>query len=279
MRKVIGITVLLIFVGVVLSVVGFLMSDGSDLIIFQKAEYTLKELSYEQTEIKDFSIILSNREVVIIPSDTDQIVITYYESEYDWFEVETDGEQLEIINRTKWYIGISWGLFNIVSDEYTKVEIQLPIAVIDYEIDITTSNGTIDLNDLTQLKELKLKSSNGTIRVNDVHVTDYFKLDTSNGKILVDNVSSDVLMIVHTSNGEINLDNVTTNDIDASTSNGPIEVRIIGQYEDYRVEMDTSNGSNYIDGEERNDSVYNPLQSNEIKLDTSNGSIRLYFID
>lgn len=279
MRKVIGVTLLLIFVGVVLSVVGFLLSDETDFKLFQKADYDLKELTYEKLEVKELSIILNNRDVIITPSESDQIEITYYESEYDWFEIETDGNQLDIINRTKWYLGVSWGLFNLTSEEYTKVEIKLPASVIDYEIDITTSNGTIDLNDLLQLKELKLKSSNGTIRVNDVHVTDYFKLDTSNGKILVDDVSSDALMIVHTSNGGINIDNIIAENIDASTSNGAIEVRIVGQYDNYRIEMDTSNGTNYIDGEERNDSVYNPTKSNKIKLDTSNGSIRLYFID
>lgn len=279
MRKVIGVTLLLIFVGVVLSVVGFLLSDETDFKLFQKADYDLKELTYEKLEVKELSIILNNRDVIITPSESDQIEITYYESEYDWFEIETDGNQLDIINRTKWYLGVSWGLFNLTSEEYTKVEIKLPASVIDYEIDITTSNGTIDLNDLLQLKELKLKSSNGTIRVNDVHVTDYFKLDTSNGKILVDDVSSDALMIVHTSNGEINIDNIIADNIDASTSNGAIEVRIVGQYDNYRIEMDTSNGTNYIDGEERNDSIYNPTKSNKIKLDTSNGSIRLYFID
>lgn len=278
MRKIIGITLLLVFLGVLFTVIGFLLSDDTDFTIFERPVYTLKEITHEASEIKDFNIILDNREVNIIPSENDQIVITYYESEYDWFEVENDEDQLKIINRTKWFLGISWGIFNLGVD-YTKVEIQLPLSVLDYALDIRTSNGRINLNDLVQLKELKLISSNGTISVNDVYVTDYFKLDTSNGKVLMNDVSCDVIMNIHTSNGEINIDKLAADNIKASTSNGSITLKIIGQYEDYRIEMETSNGTNYIDGEEKNDSVYNPSLSKLINLDTSNGSIRLSFID
>lgn len=278
MRKIIGITLLLVFLGVLFTVIGFLLSDDTDFTIFERPVYTLKEITREASEIKDFNIILDNREVNIIPSENDQIVITYYESEYDWFEVENDEDQLKIINRTKWFLGISWGIFNLGVD-YTKVEIQLPLSVLDYALDIRTSNGRINLNDLVQLKELKLISSNGTISVNDVYVTDYFKLDTSNGKVLMNDVSCDVIMNIHTSNGEINIDKLAADNIKASTSNGSITLKIIGQYEDYRIEMETSNGTNYIDGEEKNDSVYNPSLSKLINLDTSNGSIRLSFID
>ncbi len=278
MRKIIGITLLLVFLGVLFTVIGFLLSDDTDFTIFERPVYTLKEITHEASEIKDFYIILDNREVNIIPSENDQIVITYYESEYDWFEVENDEDQLKIINRTKWFLGISWGIFNLGVD-YTKVEIQLPLSVLDYALDIRTSNGRINLNDLVQLKELKLISSNGTISVNDVYVTDYFKLDTSNGKVLMNDVSCDVIMNIHTSNGEINIDKLAADNIKASTSNGSITLKIIGQYEDYRIEMETSNGTNYIDGEEKNDSVYNPSLSKLINLDTSNGSIRLSFID
>lgn len=279
MRKIIGVTVLLVFLGVVFTVVGFLLSDNTDFVIFDTADYTLKELTYEAVEIDDLKLILNNREVSIVPSETDQIIITYYESENDWFDVEKDDNQLEIINRTKWFFGFSWGLFNLSGSNYDEVKIQLPSSVIDYSIDITTSNGAIELNDLVQLKELKLKSSNGAIKVNDIHVTDYFKIDTSNGKITINDVSSDVLMNVHTSNGGIYLDGLSTNNLNASTSNGSIEIKISGKYEDYRIEMDTSNGSTYINGVEKNDSVYNPSEQNVLNIDTSNGSIRLNFID
>lgn len=278
MRKIIGITLLLLFLGVLFTVIGFLLGDETNFTIIDRPNYTLKELTYEASEIYDLDMILDNRDVSIIPSDNNQIVITYYESEYDWFEVETEEEQLTIINRTKWFLGISWGIFSLGYD-YNKVEIQLPVSVLEYALDIKTSNGRIDLNDLVQIKELKLISSNGTIAVNDVHVSDYFKLDTSNGKILINDISCDALMNIHTSNGEINIDKLRADNLVANTSNGSITVKIVGQYENYRIEMDTSNGTNYIDGEEKNDSVYNPSQTNLINLDTSNGSIRLNFVN
>jgi len=279
MRKVIGITLLLVFLGVVFTVVGFFMSDETNLNLFERPDYTLTELTYEADEVSEFMMIFSNRAIKIYPSETDQIMIKYYEAENDWIDVTLEEEGLELINRTKWYFGISWGIWNWGGIDYYNVEVYLPASVLDYVLDITTSNGAISITEITDLKKLNFKTSNGAIKIEDVHVTDYFKADTSNGKVSLDYVTCDALLSIHTSNGEIDIDHLTAQNIKAYTSNGAIEVNIYGEYSQYRVEMDTSNGSTYIDGEEKNDSVYNPSQTNVINLDTSNGSIRINFIN
>jgi len=279
MRKVIGITLLLVFLGVVFTVVGFFMSDETNLNLFERPDYTLTELTYEAADVSELKMIFSNRAIEVFPSETDQIIIKYYEAENDWIDVTLEEEGLELINRTRWVFGISWGIWNWGGVDVYNVEVYLPASVLDYVLYVTTSNGAISIMDITDLKKLNFKSSNGAIKIEDVHVTDYFKADTSNGKVILDNVTCDALVSVHTSNGEIEIDHLNAQNINAYTSNGSIEVNIYGQYSQYRVEMDTSNGSTYIDGEEKNDSIYNPSLSNVINLDTSNGSIRVNFIN
>ena len=279
MRKVLGVTLLLVFLGVVFTVVGFLMSDETDFNLIERPDYTLTELTYEADEVSEFMMLFNNRAIEILPSETDQITIRYYEAENDWIEVSLEDKNLELVNRTRWFLGISWGVWNWGGIDYNNVEIYLPASVMDYVLDITTSNGAITMMDITNLKEVNFASSNGAIKIEDVHVTDYFKVDTSNGKITLDYVTSDVLVSVHTSNGEIDIDHLTALDINAHTSNGAIEVNIYGEYSLYRIELDTSNGSTYVDGDEKNDSIYNPSLDNVINLDTSNGSIRLNFIN
>ena len=112
MRKVLGITLLLVFLGVVFTVVGFLMSDETDFNLFERPDYTLTELTYEANEVSEFMMLFSNRAIEILPSESDQIVIKYYEAEDHWIDVTLEDTNLELINRTKWYFGISWGIWN-----------------------------------------------------------------------------------------------------------------------------------------------------------------------
>ena len=278
MKKVLGIALLTIIVGVVLTVVGFFMSDGTNVDLFNRPEYSLTELSYEADEIDDMIMYFGNRAVEIYPSESGLIEIKYYEAENDWVDVTVESTSLELINRTKWYLGINFGFWGIGQTNYFKVLIYIPAGLINYDLDITTSNGAIDLSDLTNLNDVDLNSSNGAIKIENAEVKGALKAITSNGKIIFTEVIALESINVHTSNGEIDLSNITTNDLKAQTSNGPINVDILGNYDDYRIELDTSNGSTYIDGDEKNDSVYNPSIDNVIELDTSNGTIRLNFI-
>ena len=278
MKKVLGIALLTIIIGVALTVVGFLMSDSTNLDLFNRPDYTLTELSYEADEIEDMTMYFANRAVEILPSETGKIEIKYYEAENDWIDVSVESTSLELINRTKWYLGINFGFWGIGQTNYFKVLIYIPSGLINYDLDITTSNGAIELADLTNLNDIDFSSSNGAIKLESAEVKGALKAITSNGKISLSDVIALESINLHTSNGEIELLSITTNDLKAETSNGAINVDIIGSYDDYRIELDTSNGSTYIDGDEKNDSVYNPSLDNVIELDTSNGTIRLNFI-
>lgn len=278
MRKVFGLIFLLIFVGVVLTVVGFFMSDGTTLDLFERQDYTLTELSYDADAYADLSMVFINREIEIYPSETDQILINYYEAENDWVDIEIDGASLQLVNHTKWYFGSSWIFSGWGFNHYNKVVIYLPVSVLGYALDISTSNGSIDMTDINGLISADFGSLNGAITLENITLTEELSITTSNGKIMLTNVSSNGAIDLKTSNGDIDVINLTADNLEATTSNGSIEIEIHGAYEEYRIEMDTSNGNMYIDGEKKSDGRYNLTLPDVINLHTSNGSIKLNFI-
>lgn len=278
MRKIFGIIFLLIFVGVILTVVGFFMSDGTSLDLFERQDYTLTELSYEADAYSDISMVFINREIEIYPSETDQILINYYEAENDWVDIEIEGTSFELINHTRWYFGSSWIFSGWGFNSYNKVVVYLPVSVLGYALDISTSNGSIDMTDISGLISADFGSLNGAITLENIALSDELSITTSNGKITLINVTSNDAIDLKTSNGDIDVINLTAENLEATTSNGSIEIEIHGTYEEYRIEMDTSNGNMYIDGEKKSDGRYNLTLPDVINLHTSNGSIKLNFI-
>jgi hypothetical protein len=278
MRKIIGVTFLLIFVGVIVTIVGFLMSDSTDLNLFERPNYELTELSYEADEIDSFKMIFLNRGLEVYPSVDDKIKIEYYEAENDWIEVNLEGTKLDLLNRSRWYLFTTRNWWNIGEPNYWVVKVYLPEGLINYSLDLTTSNGSIEIKDIENINVIDLGTSNGAIRLTNVVSTGGIKADSSNGKVILTNIVSGGLIDLRTSNGDIIVDSITAMNLKVLTSNGSIDVDIIASYEDYRVELATSNGKTYIDGLQRNDPIYNASKTNLIRLNTSNGTIRLNFI-
>jgi|GEM_PF-3020834 len=66
-------------------------------------------------------------------------------------------------------------------------------------------------------------------------------------------------------------------DIDFHTSNGGINLTVVGSFDSYRVTMATSNGKYYLDGVQVAVNSYHTNLPHQIKLATSNGDVRLAF--
>ncbi|MFF2277639.1 DUF4097 domain-containing protein [Agromyces sp. NPDC058126] len=141
------------------------------------------------------------------------------------------------------------------SVDYT---VEVPIGV---DVSGATSNGAIAL---TGVNEVEVETSNGRIELDDV--TGGIEAKTSNGRIEGRGLAGDGVR-ASTSNGAIELRLATPQDVEAHTSNGSIDVSVPSAEGSYQVETDTSNGSVDVDIDDVVDGEF------LLDLSTSNGSI------
>lgn len=188
------------------------------------------------------------------------------------------------------------GLFGGGSGSSQYVELYLPEMEYDY-LDFITSNAAVKVSDLLRVRDyINIDTSNGSIEVKGTLVDGNVKLDTSNSAINVMQVCCKALE-ADTSNGGITMEDVsalratldTSNGgikvrnsdiaqmLNADTSNGSIEVMLLGSESDYRIHADTSNAKVYVEGRSCGSEYITRSGSKTVRLDTSNGRINIGF--
>ena len=275
MRTLFRIGMGLVIIGV-LVFVGFYIAGGSIFFPTQDTSYELTELYYDADQFDEIIIRMYNKPIDIFPSETDQIKIVYYESEKNWVDVTEDGLTITFQNEVDRFLGIFTWFDWINVSRYTECSLYLPVGTV-YSIDAATSNGALSIQDIIDLDQVEMTSSNGRITIDSVSVAGDLDLQTSNGKIELTDVSVGGSTSLSTSNGPIAIENYQGDELDAHTSNGEINVEIIGLVSDYERSMNTSNGSVYLDDAKIDEGSFNNSAAKSITLSTSNGNIHLNF--
>jgi DUF4097 and DUF4098 domain-containing protein YvlB len=288
-----GLALLLIGLGVVLMISA---TSNSTVFGFTDENYTLHEESYSADAFNLIDFDFLNRKVYVLESSDDEIHVKFYTHEKDMLEFTDTDNELTITIERKWYYNIfSFDIFS--NREFFKVYLYLPQNSSVENMKIFSSNGSLSLNvndsfDLINLRTsngridiLNLEasniiatSSNGVIKIDDLTVSEKIDLNTSNGEVIMDNINAPIIE-ADTSNGKITAENIITSDINLDTSNGHVYLSIIGDKDDYKVTLSTSNGDKIFDGLEVTSSTINPSASNLISLDSSNGDVEVEFID
>lgn len=244
-----------------------------------EAEYGAGEIQVE-TITEDFSAeILAGGEwtidtnfesmdIQVVLTDGDEVTVVhkYYEDDEFTYDFDYENNVLTMTSEldNQYFWGIS-SIFRIFTENYS-VRIEVPstlvldnatlvtlngeveIRNVDFDtIDITTSNGSIEISDINMVDDLTVYTSNGSILIKDVTVatdgtldaetsngsidvtnTNFhnYYLDTSNGSIELENLNvtlqDGLVLVAETSNGKIDLENVYVDDITLDTSNGDI---------------------------------------------------------
>lgn len=267
------ISVLLIITGLFLFGAFYFINGGS-VPGSADEEYEQFDVTYDDL-FDSINLLMSNRSVYVHASDTDQIRIVYYQSQRDYFEIDTTTSTLKVENQTEPRITFGW-FWWIQNQEVLDVHLYLPIDSL-YDLEVRSSNGKITVDQLTQLGKVELRSSNGELTIKNVPQIQELRLVTSNGAITLQNVSITNSSNLTTSNGKIKLTQVETHNMIATTSNGGIETMIVGAKENYKIDVSTSNGSIYLDDLKIGNQVINPTKTNLLRLKTSNGTIRIQF--
>ncbi|HAQ57225.1 MAG TPA: hypothetical protein DCR44_07530 [Acholeplasmatales bacterium] len=298
--KVLGrITFILFLVGLGLVIAGLVAGGTGAFGNLTAEDYILVDETYDVGTIDTLTLSFANKNIEVLPSDTAQIRIVYYVTEEDPVVVTETATALAFEEEVDWQIRLfNWNWLQWFNPELFDCTVYLPVDVA-FSLDMSTFNGSIDIDNLDELTTISANTSNGDITLADLAVSGAISiissngafnvsnvtaggnvnLRTSNGRITVDGLVAQGDVILKTSNGPVLVTGIATSDLEVDTSNGRIEVTFVGSYADYRILMETSNGSMYIDGDERNDGHYNTTLSDTIDLDTSNGNIFLNFND
>jgi hypothetical protein len=250
--------------------------------------------TYTKDEISKFDFNFDNRKIYVLPSDNDDIHVEYYLYEKETFSSSVDNGTLRMKIDLRWYYNF-FNFYNLTNPGYYVVNLYLPTSILDYSLDLATSNGNISLSGIPELQDVELSTSNGDIIINQLDAN-MIDLSTSNGKIELSDVISTTNINGKTSNGRIILDNVKGVDLDfgtsngritadliecenleLSSSNGEVNVEVIGTNDDYKIRLATSNGDRVLNDIKVDQNNFNTDKSNYINIESSNGDVELKF--
>jgi len=147
-----------------------------------------------------------------------------------------------------------------------EIRVQIPAGQ-DIDINITTSSGTVRVNDINP-ENLNIRTTSGGIRINDIN-TNSLDLRSTSGSIRSQNLNfSDGN--VQSSSGSINLTNASWGNLSARSTSGSIRLRsvLVNDINSGETTVQSSSGSSTIELRNRNSSDFN------YTLRASTGSVR-----
>lgn len=286
-----GLAFVLIGVAVVM-IVGIMTQDN--FFTVDEGMFTSYSDTYTKDEISKFDFNFDNRKIYVLASDDDEIHVEYYLYEKETFSTSIDNGTLRMKIDLRWYYNF-FNFYNLTNPSYYVVNLYLPTSILDYALDLDTSNGNISLTGVPELADVELTTSNGDIIISslianmidlstsngkielvDVESLSNIKGGTSNGRIILENVKgSDIAF--GTSNGRITADQIECDNLELSSSNGEVNVEVVGTNDDYKIRLATSNGDRVLNDIKVDQNNFNTDQTNYINIESSNGDVELKF--
>ncbi len=286
--------ILMIFGVVGMIFFGVVSGNGFESFYSDDEDYTYHEDTYNPDEYQHFKLDVSDKAITVLPSDDDDIHITYYTHELSPVTVILEEGGAYYQNQVIWYnyflLNFNW----FTSSDVYKMILYIPLEEV-ISLEAYTSNGKITMTGF-DFDKLVLKSSNGSITLTDVTVDDDVSIVTSNGNFHFTNIVSTGDFQASTSNGDIDVTNLSANETELKTSNGVIEVsgitsdiillqssngsiavESVTTFTKTHLEMETSNGNYYINGSKVTQNTYHDDLTTVIDCYTSNGNISIVF--
>ena len=143
--------------------------------------FSEKSYDADAAEIEEVVIDVRDREIVVSLSEDDQIHITYFENEKEYYDISvSDGEVLTMTAQSnkKWtdYIGS-----NSAAD-FRKIALQIPDSLLS-KLTLTTTNEDIALSPVTVTGDVSLSANGGNIAFDQINVGNSLTLTGKNGNI------------------------------------------------------------------------------------------------
>ncbi len=252
--------------------------------------YSEQHYAVQAEGIDAVALETHNFRVEVKPTDSDEIRLTYYESRKVTYTITEQDGVLRIAeqNHMQWYDYFANGLFGGLSAWNKAVTLELP-AGLACDLELSSSNGDVSMQDLQALGRVKLSTSNGAVTIRDLSCSalEAFtsngaitaervttagdgQLQTSNGRLWVSAATAGGKFSAGTSNGEIAFEKLHGSELILSTSNGAIYGSIDGNKTDYTIRSSTSNGGNNLGNQES-------TGGKTLDVSTTNGNIDISF--
>lgn len=267
---------ILLLLGLIAGVVSVavLGREGVDKIVnyFNEDENYEAESFTSTEEVDKINLQCVNRNVKVIRAEIDHVQIDYFVSDKDPIEVSESNGEIIMTNKVRWRV---FSVFRYVSTEKRTVSVTLPNDLV-LDVEIETTNGSIGLENLADVKSVLLESTNGSITVKGVNSLQDIEVETVNGGLNVQNVTANKI-ILETTNGGITVFEATSDDIRLQSTNGGMNVNISGNFENYRVNVRTTNGRIRFGDLVVASGIMNPNAEKNLEIKTTNGSVDLSF--
>ena len=206
-----------------------------------------------------------NMRVVLVPSADSNIHITYFENDTETCRIEKTADGTLSVQRQsskKWYQKIGVMILTGWTQD-RRLEIAVPN---DHACDIQmeSTNGSVEAADLSLGGELTLTTSNGSITAKKLNLSGGCTLSTTNAGITCENVEAEGAFSAQTKNGPV--------DIKTCKSGGTVTVKT----ENAAVSLEDIEAADAVRASTRNGALsVDTLWAQELEADTRNGKLTL----
>ena len=209
---------------------------------YSSSGFEQKQYEHDTNGLTAISFNDINSAVKILPTSSDKVRVSCYESDKEHYYINKDADGTLIIERRderKWFERISfWSLSDLFGGNKSTV-IEIPSNVTLDNIDIETINGRIEVGDLKLKESLTAKTQNGEVVLKNVNAEDEVEAETTNGRITLSDIKAKSV-IASAVNGRIDLASVNASkSLDFETVNGEISGSVVGDEEDFKISADT----------------------------------------
>jgi len=277
LNKILKISMVVIIVGIVLTAIGLIVVGPNFEGLIDRFNIDDQYESVSKTgtlEVANVKIEAINRRIIVVASDQGEVVIDYFESERDYFIYSFEDGIMHLKNKTVWptiRLIPTW-----VSSEINTITIHLPSSY-SGKLDLMTTNGAIDIQDIPVLESIHSHTTNGSSLVKNTKTTGNMHVSSTNGEIKIEDTEVEGELEAETTNGSIRLSYVVCERVNAQTTNGDITVTMAGDEDDYKIDVRTTNGQIKLNGLGLSSQVINSEKIPYLKLRTTNGKITITF--
>ena len=236
MSKLIKLSRNFIIMGIVLMIIAVIMNGGK--IPLFANHYEEKHYVKLADNIKSINIDAINDDVTVEPNDSDNIEISYYDSQISQYKITDNDSTLTIKQQDDHILKLN---FNFIIKRKNLI-IKVPKKLIP-ELELSNTVGNVKLSDLN-LTNAKIKSNVGNIKLEKLNITN-LSVDNSAGNTVISDINSE--------NGEFNI----------NSQSGNINLTNLNNFNIANIK--TSFGSTSL----------NDSSSNKFNIESSTGNINI----
>ena len=254
MSKLIKLSRNFIIMGIVLMIIAVIMNDGK--IPLFANHYEEKHYVKLADNIKSINIDAINDDVTVEPNDSDNIEISYYDSQISQYKITDNDSTLTIKEQDDNILKLN---FNFIIKRKNLI-IKVPKKLIS-ELELSNTVGNVKLSDLN-LTNAKIKSNVGNIKLEKLNITN-LSIENTAGNTVVANINSeDGEFNINSESGNIYI--TTLNNFNIANIKNAFGDVSLNDSSSTKFNIDSSTGNTHI-----ND-LNNSVESISCKISTGN---------